>query len=327
MNRTDVVDLLRIKGVGNADSTVRVLTKDKDGYAMSVSCTTIPVDGKSGYAIGCEIRKTDAATGQACQWRNCGTTASCQFRPIGPLTMGYGFNKVGSSAFASGTAGLIVTIPASIVASDIALATHSASDDNDQLISVISGANIVTITNSADPLAAHSAFYALLRNGGVPEYDIFAAGTKTTVGGAAAEAITITGALATDICLVQYAATDDTDTISKAVMTANTLTVTMSANPLTAHALHYCILRPRGSFKPSHYVFAAGTRTTVGGAVAEAITVSGALATDVALVNYAVTDDTDAIRKAVMTANTLTVTMSADPSTAHALSYAILRAY
>lgn len=312
-------------GAENNDS---VMVDERDATELVTMChgTITPPVAKAGYQVGCEYTKTNAVGGQCVKWVNMGTTASSDFRPAGPV-MGYGFNLASTKAFANGTAGLIETLFSKIVSTDIALAGHATSDDNDQIISVITGANTVTITNSADPLSAHSAQYAILRDGGFPDYDIFAAGTHTTVGGNAAEAITVTGALASDIALVQYGATDDTDTISKAVVTANTLTVTMSADPLVAHSLHYCILRPRGSFAPSHYVFAAGTYTTVGGAVAEPITVTGALAGDVAIVNYAVTDDTDAIRKAVVTADTLTVTCSADPSTTHALSYAILRAY
>jgi hypothetical protein len=42
---------------------------------------------------------------------------------------------------------------------------------------------------------------------------------------------------------------------------------------------------------------------------------------------YNTTDDTDTIVKAVVAANTLTVTMSADPGATHKLAYMILRAY
>lgn len=313
--------------IGDRVSAVgpKAFDRDASGNILFACGTTVPANSTAGYAAGAEFLKTDAALGQCARWRNQGTATSCSFRPDGPV-IGYGFAYAGDKLFVSGTAGLVCGYPV-VHASDIAFATHSTSDDADQLISVKASTVGVTVTNSADPLSAHSAFYAGLRSGCTPAYDIFAAGTHTTVGGAAAEAITITGALATDIALVQYAATDDTDTISKAVVTADTLTVTMSADPLTAHALHYAILRPRGSFKPSHYVAYAGSHTTVGGAAAEAITVTGALATDVAIVNYGVTDDTDAICKAVLTANTLTVTASADPLTAHAFNYAILRAY
>lgn len=245
---------------------------------------------------------------------------------IGP-TSGYGILAAGSQLFVSGTAGLILNLPETAIPSDIALAAHRTSDDTDTLISTITGNGILTITNSADPLAAHSAQFAIIRNKCFPTYDIFAAGTATTVGGSTAEAITVTGAVASDIALVCYAATNDTDTIVKAVMTANTLTVTMSADPIAAHALHYCILRPNGSFVPTHYIFAAGSGAATTGSATQTIAVAGALVTDVAMVNYAATDDTDTILKSVVTANTLTVTLSADPLAAHSLSYMILRKY
>jgi hypothetical protein len=311
---------------GDGTTAHNELQHDVRGKALLIEGTTIPLNGGAGYAVGARFIKTNAIGGQATEWRNHGTAAACQFRPCGPV-MGYGFYLANTKAFASGTAGLVETLPAAIVSTDIALASHATSDDNDQLISVITGTNTVTITNQNDPLAAHSAQYATLRNGCIPDYDIFAAGTYTTVGGAAAEAITISGALASDIALVQIAVSADTMTISKAVMTANTLTVTSSADPSTSHAYHVCILRPRGSFKPSHYVFAAGKVTTVGGAAAEAITVTGVKTTDAVIMNYAVTNDTDSILKVVPTAGIITATLSADPITAHALSYAVLRAY
>jgi hypothetical protein len=59
----------------------------------------------------------------------------------------------------------------------------------------------------------------------------------------------------------------------------------------------------------------------------EAVTITGALPTDIPIVGYSVTDDTDTILKTVMTANTMTVTCSADPSTAHGFWYFILREY
>jgi hypothetical protein len=316
---------LKTSGEPHGDATVKVQLKDGSGNAVIASCTTIP-NATAGYAVGCDLYKTDAATGQCTHWKNHGTATSCAFRPTGPV-IGYGVAVAGTQVFVSGTAGLIVGGPSLVHGTDIGLATHSASDDSDTLVSTKASAAGLTITNGADPLAAHAAHFALLRSGCVPAYDIFAAGTHVTVGGAAAEAITVAGVLATDVVCVGYGATNDTDVITKAVLTANTITVTMSADPGVAHSLHYMVLRPRGSFKPSHYVFAAGSPTTVGGAAAEAFTVTGALATDIPIVNYAVTNDTDTILKSVMTAGTLTVTMSADPSTAHALSYAILRAY
>jgi hypothetical protein len=109
--------------------------------------------------------------------------------------------------------------------------------------------------------------------------------------------------------------------------TRNKSMISGATVPATAHSFHYVVLRPCGSFKPSHYIAYAGKHTTVGGAAAEAVTVTGALATDIPIVIYNTTNDTDSILKVVMTANTMTVTCSADPSTAHAFSYMLLRAY
>jgi hypothetical protein len=110
-------------------------------------------------------------------------------------------------------------------------------------------------------------------------------------------------------------------------MGANEMVVTLSANPAATHGLHYMVLRPRGSFKPSHYVAYAGAFTCLTGSATQPITVTGALATDIPVVVYKTTDDTDLILKAVMTANTLTLTLQNDPLAAHSVQYAILRAY
>lgn len=67
----------------------------------------------------------------------------------------------------------------------------------------------------------------------------------TTVGGAAAEAITIAGVLATDLADVQMV-NDGTNnvTVLQAACTANTLTVTFSGNPGAGAVINYWIYRP-----------------------------------------------------------------------------------
>ena len=311
---------------GDKAGGVNVLVRNADEKILMASGTSLPTAGTAGFAVGGEFWKTNAATGQCAKWRNQGTVTSCAFRPVGPV-IGYGFNLAGGSvASAGGDATEVITVP-SIRSTDISFVNHAVSDDTDNILSQITANTTITIVGSADPLTAHGYYYGTLRSGCVPEWDIFAAGTHTTVGGAAAEAITVAGVLTTDLAFACYAVTNDTDTIAKVVPTANTLTVTCSADPLTAHGIHYVVLRQRGSFRPSHYVFAAGVHTTVGGAAAEAITVAGALATDVAIVFYNTTNDTDTILKSVVTAGALTVTMSADPLTAHKLAYMLLRAY
>jgi hypothetical protein len=288
---------------------------------------TIPVAGTVGYYPGAVFNLKDAALGQCANWINQGTYSSSLFVPMGPVN-GYGIKLAGGPVTSAGSdTAEVISLQGLITDTDIAFVNHEVSDDNDQIVACISDEGAINITGSADPSTAHGYVYAALRNKCTPEWDIFAAGTHTTVGGGAGEAITVTGVLATDIAFACYSATDDTDVISDIVCSANTVTVTCSADPSTTHGLHYVVLRPRGTFKPSHYIAYAGVHTTVAGAVTNAITITGALATDVAIVVYNTTNDTDNILKSVVTANTLTVTMDNDPSTAHKLAYMLLRAY
>lgn len=75
-------------------------------------------------------------------------------------------------------------------------------------------------------------------------YPKFAA-NYTTTGGAAAEAITVTGALVTDIpfVMLQDGGTN-TVTVASAAVTANTLTITFSADPGDDAVVSYALLRP-----------------------------------------------------------------------------------
>lgn len=297
------------------------------GYPTVEVGKAIPSAGIRGYAPGCEYVLPNAALGQCPRWINIGSETSSLFVPVGPV-LGYGFVAAGGPVTSvGGDTTEVISLEGIAMDTDLAIVGHEVSNDNDQIAAAISNEGNITITGSADPLTAHGYAYGLLRNKCVPMFDIFAAGTHTTVGGSAAEDITITGALATDLAFANYSATDDTDVISDVLPGAGKITVTASADPSTTHGLHYCVLRPRGTFKPSHYIAYAGTHTTVGGAAAEAITVTGALATDIPIVTINTTNDTDSILKSVVTANTLTVTFSADPSTAHAVTYALLRAY
>jgi len=77
----------------------------------------------------------------------------------------------------------------------------------------------------------------------------------------------------------------------------------------------------------SHVVKFAGKFTTIGGDATEVITVTGLAATDVVHVTVQTAGGTPrAIVAAVLTANTITVTLSGDPSTDHILAYSVLRA-
>jgi len=299
------------------------------GSSTCFALNFIPPDGTKGFGTGSRMMLDQAALGMVPLWVNVGTTDSCKFRPFGPQ-IGWGIELAAKKVWVSGTAGLAILVPGrGSDAGDVGFAGYYISDDQDSINSTLVGQtdNAITITNSADPLSAHGAQWGIMRQGGAAAWDIVFAGTKMMAGGAATDATTLTGALATDLGFACYSATDDTDSIQQVVMTANTMTVTMSANPLLAHGIHYMVLRPRGMGKPSHYIAYAAKRTTAGGSVSEAISVPGALATDVAITGFAVTDDTDQIVKSVLTKDTLTITAPADPGATHAHWYMILRAY
>jgi hypothetical protein len=85
---------------------------------------------------------------------------------------------------------------------------------------------------------------AMLSAGVTPSHVIKFAGQPTTVGGAAAEAFAIPGVLVTDLAFVQVV-NDGTGnvTVLQAACTADTLTVTFSANPGNDTVINYQIIR------------------------------------------------------------------------------------
>ncbi len=77
----------------------------------------------------------------------------------------------------------------------------------------------------------------------------------------------------------------------------------------------------------THRVIAGGTFTTVGGDASEAITVSGALATDFPVVVVKTAGATPrSIVAQTAASNAINLTMSGDPSTDHVLTYLLFRA-
>ncbi len=83
-----------------------------------------------------------------------------------------------------------------------------------------------------------------LDDGIAPSHVVKFAGQPTTVGGNAAEAITVTGALVSDLAFVQMVDDGSNDvTIVNAVVTADTLTVTFSADPGNDAVINYQLLR------------------------------------------------------------------------------------
>ena len=103
----------------------------------------------------------------------------------------------------------------------------------------------ITISNTgATAIGASKVTKTMLATGIKASHMIVFAGQPTTVGGAAAEAITVTGALNTDLAFVQLV-NDGTNNVSilSAVVTADTLTVTFSADPGNDAVINYQIVR------------------------------------------------------------------------------------
>lgn len=169
----------------------------------------------------------------------------------------YTFNSASNAFVAlSGNAGLSTTLSntnlfvgnASNVATGVAL-TGDAS---------ITNAGVLTIGNlavTAAKLAANAVTTAKILDANVtlaklaagitPSHVIKFANQVTTVGGAAAEAFTVTGAVAaTDRAFVQVVNDGTANvTVLQAVVTTNTLTVTFSANPGADTVINYQIIR------------------------------------------------------------------------------------
>lgn len=308
---------------------------DADGYIAYSTGSAIPTAATAGYSVGSIFLLEGAVLGQSANWINQGTAASCLFVPFGPVN-GYG------CAFAGGPVDLedaadetTVALPGVIQADDICFASHLITAAADQFKTVGPSAGkdslLIDMAMGANPTDSMDAVYAGFRNKCTPEYDIFAAGERVCVDGdSAAVAITVAGVLATDLCFVTPLTTDDTDTINLVVPTANTITVTMSADPHTdeAHSWSYMVLRKRGTFAPSHYVAYAGSHVCVGGDTAETATVAGVLATDVVISQWSVSDDDDCfIEECAAAANSIVWQTTDNPGTGHTADYVVLRAY
>jgi len=305
-------------------------------YKYQQQGDTIPPAAGTGYPTGAKFLLTNAAPGQCTEWTNVGTVASCLFVPTGPIN-GYG------CAFAGGPVDLTddadetyVEIPGHLQSTDLCFAQHSLTAAADQFNTVVPvgvGTLLINMAMGGNPTDSMDANYAGFRANCTPTHDIWAAGTVSCLAADDATiARTITGLLATDIAIVTQERQSSTQTLNLVVCTANTLTITYSADPGAsdgAQKWNYMILRPRGTFKPSHYVAFAGQYTALtADTTAVAITVTGALATDIAIVQCYDSDDDDCfVEGAVMTANTLTLELTNDPVTDHSWSYLVLRAY
>jgi hypothetical protein len=107
----------------------------------------------------------------------------------------------------------------------------------------VAAASLTGVVNTAN-IAANAVTLAKLASGITPSHVVKYAGQPTTVGGAAAEAFTVTGVAATDLAFVQIVDNGTANvTALQAVCTLNTLTVTFSGNPGADCVFNYQILR------------------------------------------------------------------------------------
>lgn len=142
------------------------------------------------------------------------------------------FSKLAALASGHIIVGSAGTVPTSVAMSgDVAIIASGATTVQNNAITT------VKILNANVTLAKLSA-------GITPSHVVKFAANYTTTGGAAAEAIAVVGALNTDLAFVQLVAPGtNTVTVSIAVMTADTLTVTFSGDPGADAIINYQILR------------------------------------------------------------------------------------
>lgn len=110
--------------------------------------------------------------------------------------------------------------------------------------SVAMSGDVAIVASGATTIQAGAVGLSKLASAVAPSHVVKYAGQHTTVGGAAAEAIAVTGLAATDLVFVQMK-NDGTSnvTIVDAVPTLNTLTVTFSADPGNDTVVYYQALR------------------------------------------------------------------------------------
>lgn len=215
---------------------------------------------------------------------------------------------------------------------DLCFAGMGRAGDTDYLqesLDVVDG--VITTVGSADGVAAHIHNFMGVRENCDPDWEIFAAGEVSCL---AADTTTITrtvtGAQVGDMVFLTQTKSDDSDQICSAEITAaDTLTITVGADPGAvdgAHTYDYVIIRRKGAFEPSHRIMFAGLHTSVGGNVAEAVSIPGCKATDQVICVMETSDDTDVIEQVVLTDDVMTVTSDADPLVAHLWNYIIVRA-
>lgn len=207
-NQTGIT-AVRLDGFSKKVGTpsVTVLETDSSEMVTRAKGTTVPTDGDAGYAKGCIFVDTDASLGSIL-YLNEGSETSCDFNVVESGAS----NVTGVTAAAGLTGG-----------------------GTSGTVSVAVGAG-TGITVNADDVQIASAY--------LPSHVVKFAGTSSAYGGGGTStAITVTGAAATDVATAVIRASTNDVSITKAVLTSNTLTVHFSADPGANTTVDYCVLR------------------------------------------------------------------------------------
>lgn len=168
------------------------------------------------------------------------------FTLVEPLPQVIGVDAILWVASSVNSGGLSSTLPSGQIyvgnAGNVATAVAMSGD------ATLSNAGALTIANDAITTAKildANVTLAKLAAGIAPSHIIKFGGQLTSVGGAAAEAFTVTGAVAaTDRAFVQVVNDGPNDvTVLQAVVTNNTLTVTFSADPGAGAVINYQLIR------------------------------------------------------------------------------------
>ena len=138
-----------------------------------------------------------------------------------------------------------VAVPAASGLSNTLLSARMLVGNGSNLATAVAMSGDVALTNTGvTTIQPATVTLAKLAAGVAPSHVVKYAGQPTTVGGAAAEAFTVTGAAATDLAYVQIVNNGTSNvTVLQAVVTLNTLTVTFSADPVADTIFNYQLLR------------------------------------------------------------------------------------
>jgi len=198
-------------------STLFVREVDESGLALTAVCTGTPPTTAGIFQHGCLITQTDSGSGNKSVYENTGTTAVPVWDLVGSIS-------AGEISLANGQI-LIGN------ASNIAAANAVTGD--------------VTISNTGvTAIGAGKVLLAMLGAGITPSHIIKLAGTTAAYGGGGtSNAFTVTGLLATDIVSAVIRTSTNAVAIAKAVPTANTLTITFTADPGAGTTVDYIIAR------------------------------------------------------------------------------------